>query len=78
MHPPLKDLQKLASTNWDDFESLVGKKAIIKALVVMYRRSGLSYGQIQQKLKIDKSAACRIYLKWHDETVAKKSTQVSI
>jgi len=69
-----KQLQKIALEEWDHFKSIVGEKAIIRASVVMLRRNGLSYGQIERKLGISREWACRIYLKWHDATVSEKET----
>jgi hypothetical protein len=69
-----EQLQCIALQEWEHFKTLVGEKAIIRASVVMLRRNGLSYGQIEKRLGISREWACRIYLRWHDETVSERET----
>lgn len=67
-------LQQIALEEWSHFKSIVGEKAIIRASVIMLRRNGLTYGQIEKRLGISRDWACRIYLKWHDEVAVSEST----
>lgn len=68
-------LHQIACSEWDLFKTLVGDKAITRAMVIMLRRRGASYGQIAKQLGISREWACQLYLRWHDETVNESQTQ---
>lgn len=68
-------LHAIACHEWQLFKSLVGDKAITRAMVIMLRRRGASYGQISKQLGISREWACQLYLRWHDETVNESLTE---
>lgn len=59
------EIQQMATKDWDVFKDLIGNAALKRAMVVVLRKRGLSYGQISQKLSINKISAYRIYCRWH-------------
>lgn len=49
-----KKLQEIALMNWKQFETLIGKDALLAAKICLLRQQKNSYGQIQAKLGINK------------------------
>lgn len=64
-----KEILALASSDWSSFKAIIGEPAIKKALIVVLRKQGLSYGQIAVRLKVSRQYAHSIYLEWHNTTV---------
>jgi carbamoylphosphate synthase small subunit len=70
-----KELQRLALDEWLVFKSLVGESAITKAMVIILRKQGLSYGQISTRLKISRQWAQEIFYKYHEASVSNDLTE---
>jgi len=52
-----KRLREMALTNWDQFVSLIGDDAVLKAKICMLRKQKASYGQISMRLGVTERQA---------------------
>lgn len=64
------ELHGIASNEWEVFKSLIGDAAIKRAMVIILRKQGLSYGQIATRLKISRQWAQEIFFKYHESNVS--------
>lgn len=69
------ELKRLASEEWCVFKTLIGEKAFVKAMVIIMRKQGQSYGQISARLKISRQWAQEIYFKYHESSVSENLTE---
>lgn len=52
-----KQLQDIATQNWDQFVAIIGPDAITTAKICLLRQQGKSYGEISVKLSITEKKA---------------------
>lgn len=69
------ELMRLAAEEWCVFKKLIGESALTKAMVIIMRKQGQSYGQISARLKISRQWAQEIYFNYHESSVKDNLTE---
>lgn len=70
-----EELKTLLVEEFQSFKTVIGDNAIKKAMVIILRKRGLTYGQISTRLDISRQWAHTIYTDWHNSTVTKEMTE---